>query len=291
MTAPTRPRRLHQQTAQLARPRLRNVPAMAALGRTVFARHQPDRRTDLAGAGKPADVIDERAKRQRHHRSHAGHRLQPAHHRIGRRVGRQPRIDLGDRRRQLLDHLLQRRQRRGQRRRDLELGDPRHRRDAARAQAMPRLAQQRADQTDRAGPHRHQLAPAPQHLPHLALRRRHAMGRPIPAATIRLRQGGHIPAIRLDRAAQVAIHRRKIRIRHDHRVSRCLERLRDPLAFRAGLEQNPDRPDARKRRHQPRRRRRHPALPPDASFAIHDANLAIPRVPIDGTILHGWLLL
>ena len=46
-TAPTRPRRLHQQTAELARPRFRNVPAMPALRRTVFARHEPERRTDL----------------------------------------------------------------------------------------------------------------------------------------------------------------------------------------------------------------------------------------------------
>ena len=45
--APTGPRRLHQQAAELARPRFRDVPAMAALGRTVFARHEAERGTHL----------------------------------------------------------------------------------------------------------------------------------------------------------------------------------------------------------------------------------------------------
>ena len=62
VTAPTRPRRLHQQTAQLARPRFRDVPAMPALRRTVFARHQPDRRTDLAGAARSASHVDRQTR-------------------------------------------------------------------------------------------------------------------------------------------------------------------------------------------------------------------------------------
>src|ERR1043166_2952000 len=72
-TAPTRPRPLHQQTPELIRPGFRNVAAVAALGRTVFARHQPDGRAHLARGAESRDVVDEGAQRQRDHGTHVGH--------------------------------------------------------------------------------------------------------------------------------------------------------------------------------------------------------------------------
>src|SRR6266540_1621314 len=113
-TPPTRPTRLHQQAAQLAWARLGDVTAMAPFGRTIFARHQPERRTDMARAAKSADVIDKRSERERHDQANPRHRLQTFDHRIGRRRGRQPPIDRGDLGRQGLDQASQRRERRRQ---------------------------------------------------------------------------------------------------------------------------------------------------------------------------------
>lgn len=58
------------------------MPAVAALGRAILPRDQADRGTDLVGAGKALDIIDDRAECPRHHRPHARHTLQPVHDRI-----------------------------------------------------------------------------------------------------------------------------------------------------------------------------------------------------------------
>ncbi len=166
---------------------------------------------------KRADVIDKRPERQRHHRPHPRHALQPLHDRI--RVAPcvcQPRIHA---RRSpslsVVDHPPQRRDRLRQVGRQRQPRQPR----AARARRCPApadspLCRSSARTSDnRAAPHLHQLPPAPQHLPQRALRRRHPMRRPIPAAPIGFRQRRHIAPIRFDLAPDLAIHRRVIRDR------------------------------------------------------------------------------
>ena len=81
--APTDPRGLNQQAAQLARSRFRDVAAMPALGGAVFARHQAERGADLAGVRKALVVIDKGAERRRDNQADARHSAQPRDDRIG----------------------------------------------------------------------------------------------------------------------------------------------------------------------------------------------------------------
>src|SRR5260221_13305124 len=67
--------------------------------------------------------------------------------------------------------------------------------------------------------------------------------------------------------------------------------LRDPFAARATLEQNPQRRSTAEHLSQSRARRRDPSLHHDRTRSVDDPNLAFLRMQIDGTILHGWLLL
>jgi hypothetical protein len=65
-----------------------------------------------------------------------------------------------------------------------------------------------------------------------------AMRDAIAAPLTGLRQGCHVPAIGFNAAAAVAIHRREIRLRHDHLMAERLQVLRDPLTLGRRLEQN-----------------------------------------------------
>ena len=72
----TCPRRLNQHAAGLTRPDFRNVAALSALARAVFARHQPEHTTDVPGRRKARPRIERRAIRQRRRWAHARHTLQ-----------------------------------------------------------------------------------------------------------------------------------------------------------------------------------------------------------------------
>ena len=66
-----------------------------------------------------------------------------------------------------------------------------------------------------------------------------AVRRAIRAEPGRLRQHPGITPIRLHAPAPFGIHRRVIRIRHNHRVAQALDRLRHPFAFGRRLEEHP----------------------------------------------------
>src|SRR5687767_15333923 len=117
------------------------------------------------------------------------------------------------------------------------------------------------------------------------------MHRAIPPAPIRFGQRRHVAAVGLHATVHLPIHRRVIRIDHDHLVPRRLQRPSHPLAFGPCLEHHPHPADPRKRRPQPFPRRRHALIADHGARRIDDPNLAIPHVQIDGTIDHGWLLL
>jgi hypothetical protein len=67
--------------------------------------------------------------------------------------------------------------------------------------------------------------------------------------------------------------------------------LGHPFALGAALEQNPHPPPRPKHATQEITPRRDAAMPHDLPLGGHDSNLTFLAVQIDGTILHGWLLL
>src|SRR6185295_18524368 len=119
----------------------------------------------------------------------------------------------------------------------------------------------------------------------------HAMRSAINPQTIRLCQCGDVAAIGLDATRPLTVHRRVVRIGHDHRVPQALEMLRDPLAAGATLEQDPQRRPPAENLREARTRGRNASLQHDRTLAVDDPDLAFLRMQIDGTILHGWLLL
>src|SRR6516225_7325394 len=79
----------------------------------------------------------------------------------------------------------------------------------------------------------------------------------------------------------------KIRIGHDHLVSKRLEVLRDPLTFGRRLQENSHRGPAPEHGRQAIAGRRD--SPVDDLTALPDnPDLTFLFVQIDGTILHGW---
>ena len=114
---------------------------------------------------------------------------------------------------------------------------------------------------------------------------------PIDPPPARDRQRRHIPFVGLDLARPRPIHRRVIRIGHDHLVAERLELLRDPLALGTALQQNPQ---ARPTAEDPielRPRRVDPTIQDHRLLLIENPNLTTSQMQINGTIFHGWLLL
>src|ERR687897_3445473 len=109
---PMHPRRLDEQTPQLARTGFRNVTAMASLGRAILAWHEADRGTDLAGVAEALVTIDKRAKRGRDNQADAGHAAQPRDDRVTRGARVQPGIERVNLCRQRRNVTAQRRERR-----------------------------------------------------------------------------------------------------------------------------------------------------------------------------------
>ena len=115
---------------------------MPTFRRTIFARHQAYRGTDLARVRKAADVIDIRPEGQRDHRADPGHTLQPLHHGLRLPVRHTATIAARDLHIQLLTDPLQWRHGGGQVRRQDQRGQTRrHPVTAATGQSIARLAQ------------------------------------------------------------------------------------------------------------------------------------------------------
>jgi hypothetical protein len=142
-------------------------------------------------------------------------------------------------------------------------------------------------QRDRPRPRLRQFATDIQLRLHGPPRGRSPMGDAIAAPLARLCQGRHVPPIRLDAAAAVAIHRGEIRIGHDHLMAERLQVLRDPLTLRRRLEQNAHPRPAPEHGRQTLTRGRDPSID-DFTVLRHDSDLTFLLVKIDGTILPGW---
>jgi hypothetical protein len=117
------------------------------------------------------------------------------------------------------------------------------------------------------------------------------MRRPKVATPIGLGEHGGIPLIRFHAPGARAIHRPVIRVRHDHGVAEAFQPLRHPLAFSPAFQQHAERRSCPKDRRQPLRGRRDACRQHDDALLIHNPNFTLSRMQIDGTILHGWLLL
>src|SRR5262245_12253087 len=89
----------------------------------------------------------------------------------------------------------------------------------------------------------------------------------------------------------LAIHRREIRIGDDHLRAGRLKRLRHPLTVGPTFQQNSNRSQSTKRGDEWLRARPHAPVPPHLPRLVDHPNPAVPQMPIDGTIDHGWLLL
>jgi hypothetical protein len=84
----------------------------------------------------------------------------------------------------------------------------------------------------------------------------------------------------------MTVHRREIRVRHDHLMAECLQVLRDPLTLGRRLEQHAH------ARSSPEHHR-HPRVVAIRRSTIspslrQDSTLAFLLVQVDGTILDGW---
>src|SRR5262249_2799477 len=102
-----------------------------------------------------------------------------------------------------------------------------------------------------------------------------------------LRQRRYVPSIGLHAAAPVPVHRREIRIGHDHLMTERLQVLRDPLTLGRRLEQNAHARPTPEHRRQALACRSDPSVD-DRTALQHDPNLTFLLVQVDGTILHGW---
>jgi hypothetical protein len=130
-----------------------------------------------------------------------------------------------------------------------------------------------------------------QPLPHGALRRTDPIRRAIDAGAVGLGQRRHVAPIRLDPARSRPIHRGEVRVGHDDFVAQLFEAGGDPLAFRTGLQEDAHPGAPAKHRGKLISARDDASLEDHRALRRHNANLAMLRVEIDGTIVHGWLLL
>ena len=152
---------------------------------------------------------------------------------------RKPVIRRGELLVQHRDHALQRRERLGDRRREVQRRHPDEEAPGTAApNPEPGSARDRPRQRDRPGPTVRQFATDIELRLHRALRGRSPMRRAITSPLTRVRQRGDIAPIGFDASAALAIHGRERRIGHDHLVAEGLEVLRDPLALGRRLQQN-----------------------------------------------------
>src|SRR5215472_15401818 len=111
---------------------------------------------------------------------------------------------------------------------------------------------------------------------------------PVCAQPTRVCQRARIAPIRLHPPAPGRVHRREIRIRHDHLVAQCLQRLRDPFALGRCLKHHPRAIPSLEERREPLPARAHTALHEHSPVVVDDADLALPLMDVDPDVLHGW---
>src|SRR5690606_3110449 len=81
------------------------------------------------------------------------------------------------------------------------------------------------------------------------------------------------------------------RIRHDDLVATGLDRLGDPFTVRPAFDQDPRARPPAKHVLELLDRRSHPPVEQHGPLLIHEPNERVTNVQINGTIVHGWLLL
>ena len=111
---------------------------------------------------------------------------------------------------------------------------------------------------------------------------------PVP---IRLRERCDVAPIGFHPPSARSIHQRVVRISDHHLVAKTLQMLSDPFAAATTLHQDSHRCPAGEDRRQALPRRRDSTFEYDRTVRLDDPNLAFLGVQVDGTILHGWLLL
>jgi hypothetical protein len=104
-------------------------------------------------------------------------------------------------------------------------------------------------------------------------------------------QRGHVAPIGLNPPRPRPVHRRVIGIRDNHLASQRFQARGDPLAFRTGLQEDAHPGPPAEHRRELIGARDDAPLEHHRFVRRHDPNLAMLRVEIDGTIVHGWLLL
>ena len=154
---------------------------------------------------------------------------------------------------------------------------------------QPLTAHERPHQGDGPAPRAHEQVPHAELTAHLALFRGHPVRRTRGPDPARLGQHPGIAPVGLHASAPFRIHRRVIRVCHDHLMPAGLERLRHPFAFGRRLEQHP-RPRAGGEHGGEAVPRALDPLLDDFAFRRGDADLTFPLVDVDANMLHGWPL-
>src|SRR5689334_2006825 len=115
---------------------------------------------------------------------------------------------------------------------------------------------------------------------------RQPIRRSIRAEATRLHERPCIAAIGLRPPRASGVHRRKVRIRHDHIVPELLEMPRDPLTLRARLDEHARRRAIPENRTEPLPAR-HDATLFHRSIIPPDAQLTLAFVEIESYRIHG----
>jgi len=240
------------------------------------------------GGREAGDLIELGHEGRGGHRADARRRREALHDRVGGKVLREPPIRGGDLLVEPGQERDQRRQLRGERRRQREGGElgPRVLGRAAR-QPEPLSPDQGLGESHIAGPGAHQGVAHREFRAHVAVRIAAPVGRPIRLEPEGVGQSARIAPVGLHPRAPGGVHRRVIGIGDDHGVAQRLEVAGHPLALRRGLEQEP--------RGGPRSEHCGEALgggadPPFDHLALlgQDAELALALVQIESDILPGW---
>ena len=113
------------------------------------------------------------------------------------------------------------------------------------------------------------------------------MGRAIRAQPGGLRQHPGIPPIGFHAPTPFRIHRRVVRIGHDHLVAALLDRLRDPFALGRCLEQHARPRAAGEPLGEVLARALNPSFD-HLALRRQDADLTFPLVDVDANMVHGW---
>ena len=182
---------------------------------------------------------------------------------------------------------LWRRQLRRQRRRASQLGharwDPRAR---TRRHAQPIASHQRFRQREVPRPRPHERIAHREFRAHMSARFGQARRQTPCARLARVHQRARVALVGLGASRAIGVHRRVVRVGHDHLVAQRFEVAGHPLAFRARLEQNTRSRSLTEHRGEPLTARRDSAVG-DGAVVRLDGPLSLALVQIQGDDLHA----